>query len=312
MSQPQPTGNTGFVVAQAATTSQPESAGIVGDIRRLTIDDLSQCLKLAQDRDWPAEEHKWRLLLEIGDVYGIDDPDASERDPAGRLAGTVISTPYGTQLTFISMVLVAKRHQRRGIGGRMMRHALRHSGTDAARLTATPYGRHLYARLGFRGVGTVSTFTGIPARTMANVGEAASRLATPADLPAIAALDQVAFGAPRTSLVSALPSFCSSLRVVQGPSGIAGYGGAWKSLDRTTIGPVIADDIAAARTLIADLAADVPGTIRVDIDERHAGLISWVEQHGLTHTYDSEVMAYGPARADRPDWVFAMAAQALG
>jgi hypothetical protein len=57
-------------------------------IRRLGPADLKACLALAVDREWPAEEHKWTLLLEAAEAYGVDDP-------SGGLAGAVVLGRYG-------------------------------------------------------------------------------------------------------------------------------------------------------------------------------------------------------------------------
>lgn len=38
------------------------------EIRRLTLDDLDECGRLAKDRQWLPEAHKWRLLFEVGEV----------------------------------------------------------------------------------------------------------------------------------------------------------------------------------------------------------------------------------------------------
>lgn len=89
-------------------------------VRRLTIDDLPGCLDLAADRDWPREEHKWRLLLEVGEVLGIVEPGQG-------VVGTTIVTRYEPGAA-ISMVLVAARRARRGLGGRLVRHALERTG----------------------------------------------------------------------------------------------------------------------------------------------------------------------------------------
>ena len=116
----------------------------LSDIRRLTIDDLTGCLELAANRDWPREEHKWRLLFDVGEVYGIVEPGAG-------VVATTIVTRYGGGAA-ISMVLVAARHERKGLGGRLMRHALERSGDGAVMLYATEFGRPLYERLGFEDV----------------------------------------------------------------------------------------------------------------------------------------------------------------
>lgn len=115
---------------------------MTGPVQRLTLDDLSGCLALARDRDWPAEEHKWRLLFDVGTVFGL-------RDAAGELVGSTILTRYGDTLAAISMVLVATRHGGRGLGRRLMDHAIAVAEGLPLFLNATSYGRPLYEKLGF-------------------------------------------------------------------------------------------------------------------------------------------------------------------
>jgi GNAT superfamily N-acetyltransferase len=272
-----------------------------GEIRRLTIEDLDACLRLAEGRQWAREEHKWRLLFEIGDVYGIDDPD-------GGLAGTVISTRYGDEVASISMMLVAGKFERRGLGGRLMTHAMDRSGTASISLTATDYGLPLYKRLGFRTIGHCDTYGGqVPPRP-----SGASRLATPGDMTAIRALDAEVFGAPRTEFLTRLPAFAEELRVIDGQAGLAGYGAAWFNVDETVIGPVIAQDSGTALALISDLAAAAPGKVRLDPDRRRPEVIAWAEAGGMTVRFSTAAMEYGkplPADASR---LFAPAMQALG
>ena len=117
----------------------------LSDIRRLTIDDLTGCLELAANRDWPREEHKWRLLFDVGEVYGIVEPGAG-------VVATTIVTRYGGGAA-ISMVLVAARHERKGLGGRLMRHALERSGDGAVMLYATEFGRPAVRAARLRGRG---------------------------------------------------------------------------------------------------------------------------------------------------------------
>jgi hypothetical protein len=41
---------------------------VIDAIRRVTLDELSDCLVLARDRGWLPAETKWRLLFEVGTV----------------------------------------------------------------------------------------------------------------------------------------------------------------------------------------------------------------------------------------------------
>lgn len=280
-------------------------APVPAPIRRLTLEDLPSCLLLSEDRSWPREEHKWRLLFEIGEVYGIDDPD-------GGLAGAVVSTRYGREIAAISMMLVARSHERRGLGGRLMTHALEQSGTAGAWLTATDYGRPLYERIGFRTISQCSTYRGEFQPQAADPPRPSSRQMAPADLPAVIALDAEVFGASRTALLTRLASFSEQIRVVEGPKGIVGYGCAWRNVDSTVLGPVIAADATTALALLSDLAGAVPGPVRLDLIHRRPELLAWAEAHGLRYGFTTAVMVHGDPPSGDPTRLFAPVMLALG
>ncbi|WP_246273514.1 GNAT family N-acetyltransferase [Phytohabitans houttuyneae] len=270
-------------------------------IEQLTVDDLDACLDLAQDRDWPPERHKWRLLFDIGTVYGI-------RDAAGRVIATTVLTSYQGGLAAISMVLVAKDHERQGLGRALMVHAIGEAGAATVVLNATEYGRPLYERLGFVSVG--STFTHVGHFT--GPGGHASRPATPDDLDAIHRLDTEVNGADRAILIDRLSGFAAQVRTVEGKAGITGYAAAWPNHGNTVIGPVMAGSVAEARALIADVAAGVDGPVRLDLDGRHPELHAWAVKRGLELRTSTAVMARGgPLPGDRGRWFVPMM-QALG
>ncbi|WP_067817213.1 GNAT family N-acetyltransferase [Actinomadura kijaniata] len=270
-------------------------------VRSLTLDDLDACLALAVSRDWPPDRDTWRSLFALGSVYGVDAP-------GDGLLATAAGTSYGAATTAVGMVLTAPSHERRGLGGRLMRHVLAESGTPSAWLTATTFGRPLYERLGFRAVGGMSTLRGVA--TLAPSGR--SRPAAAGDLPAIRALDAAAFGAPRERLLDHLSGFCLSWRVVETAKGIAGFGGAWRNHEETVLGPVVADDLATATSLLADLAADTPGPHRAEVDHRRPELLAWLERAGLTTAFTTTVMEYGPPLPSDPSKLFTAASLALG
>ena len=270
-------------------------------VRLLGLGDLAACQRLAGDREWGPEDRKWRFLFSVGDVYGVDDGD-------GGLAGTVVSTPYGKDVAAISMVLVAKRFERRGLGGRLMRHAMDNARTASLCLTATKYGRPLYERLRFRTVGLCTTYKGV------SDGTSQRNVSVPveaSDMPAVHALDTEVFGADRSQVVAGLPFFCGTLRVVRdGTTGVAGYGGAWRNDDRVIVGPVIARDAETALTLVDEIVPE--GPIRLDIDHRHPELIAWAEDQGLRPAFTTTIMEYGAPIANDPSRLLLPVAQALG
>lgn len=270
-------------------------------IDRLTPDDLDACLTLAKDRDWPPERHKWRLLFDVGVVYGV-------RDDAGRVIATTVLTRYSGDLATISMVLVANRHERRGIGRALMDHAIAGAGGATIVLNATEYGRPLYERLGFVTVGRTFTHAG----HFTGGGEHASRPARPADFSAIHRLDTEVNGADRKILIDRLPAFAAQVRAVEGQGTITGYAAAWPNHGNTVIGPVVAESVAEARGLIADVAAGVDGPVRLDLDDRYPELHGWAVARGLELRTSTAVMAHGGALpGDRRRW-FIPFMQALG
>lgn len=255
-------------------------------IRHLNHADLPNCLALAENRGWPAEQHKWRLLFDVGTVYGVDDP-------SGGLAAVVVCSRYGPELAGIGMMLVADRHERQGLGARLMRHAMASSGVATTWLNATEFGRPLYEKLGFRVVDRGTQYLGY----WYGVAPNESRPVTDADLPALLAMDLAVFGSDRSHVLRRISSFADQFRVVDGPDGPAGYGGAWRNVDNTVLGPVIANDVDTARALLADLAANVTGPIRLDLEHHRPEQIEWAVEHGLRSGPTTAVMIHG---ADLP------------
>ncbi|MEV1006324.1 GNAT family N-acetyltransferase [Streptomyces sp. NPDC049881] len=279
------------------TTAPPDSAPLEPDalpIRRLGPADLGACLDLAVSRGWPRETHKWRLLLVAGTGYGIDAPPD---DPAGGLIATVVSTPYTDAYRCLSMVLTAERYGRRGLGRRLVGHAVAEAGGLPVFLAATAPGRPLYERLGFHAVGSVTTvrgpFTGArpaPARESAGV-----RSATASDLPGILAFDLPAFGTDRTELLTRLPSFADQFLVAEADGRLTGFAAAWPQPGATVAGPVVARDLATAQALVARLAAGAPAglPLRYDVDDRHPELGDWLAANGLTGEARCDLMILG-------------------
>ncbi|HVB42528.1 MAG TPA: GNAT family N-acetyltransferase [Streptosporangiaceae bacterium] len=224
-----------------------EQFGWDGDVRRLTIRrlgpaDLRGCLILAGQRRWPPEESKWRFLLDVGVAFGIDAP-------GGGLAGVVVLTCYEGGLAAIGMLLVSPRFGRQGLGRRLMGVALDQAGTATVFLYATAEGRPLYDALGFREVGRVIKYAGEFQRG-SPLPDVPVRPAAASDLPELVRLDAAAFGVGRERLLVRLDELAALRCVAATDDGLAGYGAAWPSLDRTVIGPLIADDESTAEALL--------------------------------------------------------------
>lgn len=266
-------------------------------LRALTYDDLAVCLKLAADRDWPLEDRKWAFLLDNGIGFGIEDP-------AGDLVGSTIVTRYGTEHAAISMVLVATRCERRGLGRRLVEHALEVADCPVTSLHSTPFGKPLYEKLGFRPVGQVSAHVGVLRGAELS---GTTRSALPEDLPAIVRSDAEVFGANRAALWKSYFRFADQVRITAS----GGFAATWRTVDGLVIGPVVADSVDEAQVLINDLAVGAGSPIRIDV--QHPALSSWLADRGVEPRLPVHLMVRGATDlpGDRAR-LFAPIMQALG
>jgi GNAT superfamily N-acetyltransferase len=270
-------------------------------VRRLGVGELADCVRLAVSRDWLPDEDKWELFFQVGAVYGIDDP-------AGGLAGMVVLTRYGADVAVVGMMVVAERFARQGLGTRLMTHVLREAKTAGLWLAATEMGRPLYEKLGFRVIGRSTQHFG---RFEHRPVKASRRMSTE-DLKELVELDAEVFGAPRTELLARLTTFADQIRVIDGPAGPVGYAAAWPSSGTTVIGPVIASDLDMALTLIVELAGDVDGYVRLDLDHSRPDLLAWADEHGMELGSTTDVMVFGDQLPGDRDRLFNPVMTALG
>lgn len=256
-------------------------------LRTLTSADVPACLALAADRDWPPEEAKWRFLLRVGTGFGLFD--------GPRLVGTTIITRFGDEHAAVSMVLVAPSHGRRGLGRRLVEHALEHAGTPVASLFATPFGKPLYERLGFRSVDVVAGHFG-------TLDVPRSGVSVPVeDRDHLVKLDAAVFGADRSAMWESYFDFAREVRV--SPDGFAA---SWRNTDRLMLGPIVAGSLAEAKALISDVA---DGPSRVDAGD--PALRAWLTEHGMPARFEVDLMVRGEFSGAR-ERLWAPLMQALG
>ncbi|CAM5256688.1 hypothetical protein SVIOM342S_00148 [Streptomyces violaceorubidus] len=93
--------------------------------------------------------------------------------------------------------------------------------------------------------------------------------ATAEALPAILRLDEDAFGADRTHIVTRPPAFAAQLRGAEADCPISGYAAAWPNMDTHVLGPLTARDTDTAKALLGSLATLTDRPPRTDTDVRH-------------------------------------------
>jgi predicted N-acetyltransferase YhbS len=237
------------------------------EIRDFGPDHIEGAVALSRQENWPHRPQDWQMALQLSrGAVALDDE--------GRVAGTILVTPYGMDCATINMVIVDKNARGKGLGRKLMEQAFTLAGNRPLRLVATAVGMPLYEKLGFVPAGTILQHQGKVAELGLPEGvEAASA----DDLPEIKALDRDAYGADREALIDALAQ-------------------------------------RGQFAVISFFAAQRAGAfLRVDTGSM-TGIASWLTEVGLAHVGGGVAMDRPARKASeqaRPK-VYALANQALG
>jgi GNAT superfamily N-acetyltransferase len=233
-------------------------------MRALTHDDLPRAAALSRLVGWNQVERDWALFLAEGEGRAIDDGQAA-------LGATAAVIRYGDALAWISMVLVRPDLRRRGHATALMRWAIEAlGGTRCVALDATPAGREVYRRLGFRDLWGFSRWS-LPVLPAVP----GPRPLREEDWPAVLAMDEAAFGAPRAALLQDFSARAAGV-VLDG----RGFALARDGVRGPQVGPVVAQDDAAAIALVAAARAGVQGEAVIDLPEARGGLARVIADHG--------------------------------
>lgn len=169
----------------------------IDDIRDVGLDRLHA---LSLSVGWPHRAEDWRLLLELGrGVVALDEIE--------RVIGSAMWFPHGDSFATVGMVITLPRLQTNGTGLWLMQHALAELAGRDLRLNATRAARRLYRSLDFQVEKTVFQYQGTVWPTVESEEFAVHGTIQPLaseDVAQIVALDAIAFGVRRASLIETL------------------------------------------------------------------------------------------------------------
>ena len=239
-------------------------------------------------------------MLRLGHGIGAYDLD-------GRLVGTALWWAYGRATAACGMILVDPLMQRRGLGTQLMEALLAGVGDRRLLLYSTEAGRGLYAAYGFREIGRARQFQG---KCRGPIASPRVREARATDQAFICDHDALAFGAPRTRLMSGLLANGTAF-VIETAGRLSGFAIRRRFGRGDLIGPVVAASEQDGMELVA--ASLAVGFNRIDVahDAPHvSSALLWL---GMTD-------AGGVVAMVRGDWPpvshdvcrFAVASQAFG
>ena len=247
------------------------------NFRPLTTSEIHAGLALCRAAHWNQLRRDWELFLHLNPLscYAAFDDE--------QMIGTVATARYEARFGWIGMMLVAPTHRRQGIGTALMRQAMEIlRDVETVRLDATPAGREVYRKLDFideyhlHRLEAVVSGDGLVAST--------ARLLTPADWPAISAMDRRVFGADRRTVLEWLHADAPHYAwVVDGANGLRGYCLGRHGYNFEHLGPVVADDLATAQQLVSACLRDHAGkTFLLDAAPHNAEWLRWLGLLGFT------------------------------
>jgi GNAT superfamily N-acetyltransferase len=221
----------------------------------MTKADISSGMRLKEIAGWNQTSADWRRFLEAS-------PEGCFVEEAGgRVCGTVTTITYEHRFAWIGMVLVGPEYRSRGIGTRLLERAIEHLDRlkiPTIKLDATPQGKPLYERLGFRSEYEIGRWTLDRSRAAAanETSSGALESVTPKLLKTIFKTDQEVFGADRSFLLRSLQADAPDFTMgICNAGELEGYAFGRQGSFADHLGPWMARDISTARTLLETFLA---------------------------------------------------------
>lgn len=285
------------------------------DVRPLSADDLDAARGLSTQAGWNQIAADWKRFLRLspaGCFAGVVDDEV--------VATTAVIT-YGTDVSWIGMVLVDERHRGQGYGSRIFDRSLEYAerkGGSVIGLDATHLGEPIYRNYGFEPVDPVSRWQGTLRRAERPVGartpsERIERISA-ADVDPVRGFDRERVGVDRSVLLRELleePDVRGY--VARESTAITGYAVVRPGRTDRQIGPVVAGRAETVDSLLRAVAADFEGEdVIVDAPDR-ADVSASLERVGLSRDRELVRMTYPrPESALSSDAVYAFLDFAFG
>lgn len=284
-------------------------------IRAMTRDEMGELV------DWAGQEG-WNPGLHDADLFWANDPDAFiAAEWQGQVVGGGAITSYGGQFGFMGFFIVRPEFRGRGFGDRLW-HARRDRLLARLRpgaaigMDGVFQMQDYYAKGGFVLAHRSMRFCHAPDGPALPPPDAGVDLVALGDIAfdAVADYDRGCFPARREDFLARWIAQPDALALGCRRHGrLAGYGVVRRARQGVRVGPLYADDVAAAEALFLALARFAPeGPLYLDAPEVNAAAMALVRRHGMAEGFGCARMYLGPAPMLHHDRIFGLSSFELG
>jgi GNAT superfamily N-acetyltransferase len=271
--------------------------------------DIPGALALVAEAGWNQVAEDWRVFFDLGRAFGLWSAEEG-------LVATAATLRYSGGFEWISMVLVRGTWRRRGLATHLLDRCIETvlANHSIPVLDATPAGREVYKRLGFRDDWPLTRWYRIPGKPVTTTSSVKICPLSETEWPAVIALDENAFGSSRRSLLERLARRSHEFACVAfGADGLCGFLLGRDGRNATHLGPIVANDQDTACALVAYAASKLVGPVYIDILDRHDRFRSWLleQEFSIQRPFTRMAMGSGIAYGDAQQ-IMAIAGPELG
>ncbi|MET3699880.1 acetyltransferase (GNAT) family protein [Bacillus oleivorans] len=273
-------------------------------------DDIGGLISLSQSVGWDYDEHEIRTVLSSGKILG-------HKNEFGQIVSSAAIIPYDTHLASIGMVIVKSEYRGLGLGKETTQACIKLvSEKVSIMLIATPEGKPLYEKLGFKKVGSVHKFLCShyePFDHLLSDGCKAEALEEK-DLHQVIELDKHAFGDSRGTFLRNRLKQAQQALVLKDESGnVIGFGFSILGPENLILGPIVAPDYKGAMDLINQLARNHRGQLRIDTPIGDDLFINYLQGYGFEKVSHPPIMIlHSDTMPMRNSHLYGIAAQVFG
>jgi GNAT superfamily N-acetyltransferase len=267
--------------------------------------------EIALAADWAAAEGWNPGLSDAACFATVDGQGFLIGELDGQPAATISCVNYDGRFSFLGFYIVRPDLRGRGLGRKIWDAAIAHAGARTIGLDGVVAQQENYRKSGFK-----LAYRNVRYGGRAVAANAQNQTMPLADVPiaAVAASDATVFPAPRENFLRAWIATKGHMgRALMRDGALAAWGVIRPCRAGFKVGPLVADDRAAAETVFdALVAAAGGGEVFLDVPEPNRDAVALAASRGLTPVFETARMYTGAVRAIALQRIFGVTTFELG